>query len=200
MRLNKFKQFLMLTGVLGALAEGSISAAPMPGGLRLGDSFFDVFYDLTALDPAGSTPRDSFFDIFVDIDPGVPVSLSLIGHGHGLLLPDPGPTIPIELVSLELRGVGIRESPTSPSQPALIRESPTLQSMGHALVQEGNPPLMLNSFFDVFTEISLDGGSSWQPLGNRIVTIPDGGSTLLLSLIPATLCGWSLSRRRSVAA
>lgn len=221
MRLNKFKQFLTVAGVFGALFKGTIAAAPMPGQIQVSDSFFDVFYDLTALDPAGSNPRGSFFDIFVDLDPGVPENLFRIGHGHGLLLPDPGPTIPIELIAMELGGLGgvmVREDSFSPSWQVRLRESPTRPSLGttrrDALL--GNPPAMVDSFFDVFTELSLDNGNNWQAGDGffdvftelsldggqtwRNVSVPEGGSTLLLSLIPATLCGWSLYRRRSVAA
>ena len=47
----------------------------------------------------------------------------------------------------------------------LLRESPTLKSRG--LTRVGNSPslsrpYLVDSFFDIFTEISLDGGQTWS--------------------------------------
>ncbi len=47
---------------------------------------------------------------------------------------------------------------------AMIRESPTLASSGQTTIQDiGNSRFMITSFFDIFTELSLDGGQSWIP-------------------------------------
>jgi len=45
----------------------------------------------------------------------------------------------------------------------LIRESPTLQSLGTTTVTPASGGgFLIDSFFDVFTEVSLDNGQSWQ--------------------------------------
>jgi hypothetical protein len=47
----------------------------------------------------------------------------------------------------------------------MLRESPSKASLGRTSVRQG-PALALNqisSFFDVFTELSLDGGQNWMP-------------------------------------
>jgi len=44
-----------------------------------------------------------------------------------------------------------------------IRESPTRASTGQTQVQPVPGGFMVSSFFDVFTEISLDGGQTWLP-------------------------------------
>lgn len=50
----------------------------------------------------------------------------------------------------------------------MIRESPTLASPGHVTVLksacvDGSCDTQVDSFFDVFTELSLDGGTTWNP-------------------------------------
>jgi hypothetical protein len=48
-----------------------------------------------------------------------------------------------------------------------IRESPTLPSLGRTTVSAGEGGgYMISSFFDIFTELSIDGGGSWIP-GSR---------------------------------
>jgi hypothetical protein len=47
---------------------------------------------------------------------------------------------------------------------AMIRESPTLPSLGQTDISDvGGGFYRIDSFFDVFTELSLDGGQTWIP-------------------------------------
>jgi len=58
-----------------------------------------------------------------------------------------------EMLSLSLSGGGV-----------FIRESPTLPSKGRTSIRMLNPgQYEASSFFDVFTEVSLDGGQTWSP-------------------------------------
>jgi hypothetical protein len=50
--------------------------------------------------------------------------------------------------------------------PVWIRESPTLPSLGQTTIRTVESGYMISSFFDVFFEISFDGGSSWTPTMN----------------------------------
>jgi hypothetical protein len=50
----------------------------------------------------------------------------------------------------------------------LIRESPTLQSKGKMRIAADGGGYQIASFFDIFTEISMDGGLTWSP-GNSII-------------------------------
>lgn len=47
--------------------------------------------------------------------------------------------------------------------PAMIRESPTRPSMGRTSITDlGGGLYRIDSFFDVFTELSVDGGQTWH--------------------------------------
>ena len=52
-----------------------------------------------------------------------------------------------------------------------LRESPTLPSLGYASRRaNGDGTYRISSFFDIFTEVSLDGGATWSP-GSRPVGV-----------------------------
>jgi hypothetical protein len=51
----------------------------------------------------------------------------------------------------------------SPLGPVFIRESPTRPSLGQAIITSTNGGFLIGSFFDVFLEMSLDGGNTWAP-------------------------------------
>ena len=45
-----------------------------------------------------------------------------------------------------------------------IRESPTRASTGKTTVRTATGGYQIDSFFDIWTEISLDGGQTWSPV------------------------------------
>ena len=53
-------------------------------------------------------------------------------------------------------------------RPFMIRESPTKASVGRTSIRTGSGQTMVSSFFDVFTELSLDGGQTWTPADTEI--------------------------------
>ncbi len=66
-------------------------------------------------------------------------------------------TFNTEMLALNLSG-------TSPFGPFMIRESPTLASTGQTSITDlGGGLYRIDSFFDVFTELSIDGGNTWMP-------------------------------------
>jgi hypothetical protein len=66
-------------------------------------------------------------------------------------------TFNTEMLSMNLSG-------TSPFGPFMIRESPTLASLGQTSITDiGGGLYRIDSFFDVFTELSIDGGQTWMP-------------------------------------
>jgi hypothetical protein len=54
----------------------------------------------------------------------------------------------------------------------MVRESPTLQSKGRLKIinigSSGEDGVSVSSFFDIFTEISLDGGATWTPASEAV--------------------------------
>jgi len=77
-------------------------------------------------------------------------------------------TFDTEMLALNLSG-------TSPFGPFMIRESPTLASLGQTKISDlGGGLFRIDSFFDVFTELSVDGGQSWIPSSSsaHVVLMP----------------------------
>ena len=140
--------------------------SPGPHGIRNG-----FLYDPDAcapLPPQGGSSVDSFFDIFVEIDLSpdggatwVPRSLSPQPGAVRINPPVPqGPDLVFdtELVALDLVGIDFK-----------LRESPTLPSPGRITRTDlGGGQYRIDSFFDVFTELSLDGGQTWFPSNQQL--------------------------------
>jgi hypothetical protein len=69
----------------------------------------------------------------------------------------------------------------------MIRESPTLASTGQTTLTAVTGGYQIDSFFDVFTELSLDGGISWMPdtsgpMRMDYMCIPEPAAISLLGL------------------
>jgi hypothetical protein len=103
-------------------------------------------------------------------------------------------TFDTEMLAMTMTG-------TSPLGPFMIRESPTLRSTGQTSIQAlpgGN--FRIDSFFDVFTELSIDGGATWMPDNTgpvRVELVPEPGTMTLLGLGAAVLAGLGWRRRRA---
>ena len=78
-----------------------------------------------------------------------------------------------EMLALNVSGAGLPGG-------VMLRESPTLRSTGKTTIQKpAGGGVKINSFFDVFTEVSLDGGQTWSPVGDptRVeLTAPPAGN------------------------
>jgi len=180
---------------------------PTPGGLYQIDSFFDVFTELQQVSPPGpgATSVDSFFDIFTEISlstPGGPFQIresptrqsTIRTTNSGPTPAGDGTVFDTEMLSLNLAG-GTMPLGT------MIRESPTLQSTGKTTIRE-SPTLPglyhIDSFFDVFLELSIDGGQTWTP-GDQpmhLTGVPEP-SSIVLALVGIAAVGWRGFRRRS---
>ena len=70
--------------------------------------------------------------------------------------------------------------------PLRIRESPTLASLGRTKLTTVGGQVFVDTFFGVFMELSLDGGTSWSPLTPQLVltSVPEPAplSTLLVGI------------------
>jgi hypothetical protein len=104
-----------------------------------------------------------------------------------------------EMLSMNLLG-------TFMGNPVMIRESPSRPSLGKTSIEDVGPagppdgPYHIDSFFDVFTELSLDGGQTWIPkAGPRATRVYLGGvpEPASISLFAIALMGFaSFVRRR----
>ena len=52
-----------------------------------------------------------------------------------------------------------------------IRESPTKASLGRTTMSANGTDNDCDSFFDIFTEVSTDGGKTWQPAAGGPATV-----------------------------
>ncbi len=76
----------------------------------------------------------------------------------------------------------------------LVRESPTMASIGVTTIRPFSTGYMISSFFDVFTELSMNGGASWIPSRDD-VGVPLAGHVALTGADPTGVDA-ELSRRQ----
>jgi hypothetical protein len=146
----------------------------------------------TAPPPAAgaSTQVDSLVDIVANvsrsgapsdhIDEVVDVTLNISNPNS------PGGTsLPYDLEILQLAVKGMPTGISGPP-PLSLRESPTLASTGQYSVTPiaGSDKFNVTSFFDVFTELSLDGGATYYPAAASMrlaltSIVPEPGSIVL---------------------
>lgn len=67
-----------------------------------------------------------------------------------------GDTFDTEMLSISLNGL-------PPGSPVRLRESPTRASLGRTSIRTVPGGFHVSSFFDIFTEVSIDGGTTWCP-------------------------------------
>lgn len=109
-------------------------------------------------------------------------------------------TYPTEMVAMQLSGfVPDPFNTFGPPIPMFVQESPSQPSLGQISIADiGGGNYHIDSFFDVFTEVSLDGGASWIPsTGSTHVDlygIPEPASIVLMGLALIGLAGWKRHR------
>jgi hypothetical protein len=145
-----------------------------PGPIDLSDPIHKCFQNVVRQDVAGDEVEDfdSVFDGLVDVGGG-PVPITLTGPVSTVVRGKTGHTtgtFETEIISMSLTG---NIGPTV----IQIQESPTLQSQGSTTITDlGGGLWQIDSFFDVYTEVSVDGGP-WQPQTSpaaRMDLVPTG--------------------------
>jgi len=181
----KKTQLLFVLAALAMLFSASIQAQPFlsptdcmpaaganmritsvigyPSGHTLSNSFFDVFTVCQPPPPLGATQvYSSPCNFHCEMSSGGPPSsftapaVVTIRMTH---TSDAGPDriFQTEMLALDITGGNFPSG-------FKIRESPTLQSTGQTSIRTmGGGQYQIDSFFDVFTELSLDGGANWTP-------------------------------------
>jgi hypothetical protein len=173
-----------------SLTTNQDSAVCIPCNLGTGDSAsasytFDtsLFYTYTA--SPGSPPEQlSFFDVFSEID-----------YTRTSVLSDELQVFDTEMLSLSIGGGG---GGGGGSGGFLLRESPTKRSTGQTTIRAlPGGGYDVDSFFDVFTELSLDGGQTWAPSDASmhlvLTQVPEPSTALLTGL---GMLGLGVYRRR----
>jgi hypothetical protein len=152
--------------------------APLPAGpISSTESVFGTRIDLSLEEPGVQTIDATLLD-----------SAMITVHST----PTPG-LYDTEISQLDLSGGGL---------PAgwIIRESPTLASTGQTTVDTLPGGLFrINSFFDVFVELSTDTGQSWIPASGplHLESTPEPGSVVLASLGGLVLIGFARRQHTS---
>ena len=132
-------------------------------------SFFDIFVeDSLAPLPAGlavfgsKKGYDYYAGVRLNAQPSASTTVTIAtGDAHFVLEAtrglDEGTTMVFdtEMLSLDLGDA---------TSGVMLRESPTKQSLGRTTIEsQPNGTQRIASFFDIFTEISFDGGATWSP-------------------------------------
>lgn len=141
-------------------AQAGVSPVLAPGGDWTVDSFFDITYRI---------------DLSVDGGPDVEHFGNGVAHVVGTA---PGGVEPrvfqMEMLSMTMTGQ------LDAATPFIIRESPTLASLGQSTITSlPGGQFRIDSFFDIWTEMSLDGGNTWTPAADQV---PEPASVALLGL------------------
>ena len=166
---------LAMAGLLSLPAQGAV--------ILLGSDYFET------VQPTFFTPLDGLGMGILNplrglaIGPGSTDTIVQRQANCTLDLTSTGSTcsIPIEMVALSL------QSTVNPN--VRIRESPTAHSTGTMTMSSGGSGTggTFASFFDVFTELSLDGGTTWAPLPDLPLTASGTGWTTITPASPPTL-------------
>lgn len=149
----------------------------------LRDPVHRPFADTLVADQIGANVRETFdseFEAEAEVNGSNvgavmltgPVVVELFGRNVG----DMNGSWDTEIVSMSLTGnIG--------GMTVMVRESPSLGSLGHSSITDlGGGMYDIDSFFDVFTELSVDGGQSWIPsnTGVRMIGIPEPATASLM--------------------
>ena len=143
-------------GNLVSFYAGSGIHAVYPGPIEMSNPLYMCFQNVfrQAIGMDEQETFDCIWECEIDFGSG-PMLVTLTGVGthmvYGRLLSTAG-TFDCEIVSLSLSG-------TAGGHNIQLRESPTLQSLGVTDIWDlGGGLYEIDSFFDVFTELSVDGG------------------------------------------
>jgi hypothetical protein len=123
-----------------------------------------------------------------NIPPSFPVMME--GRVQTVAL-NKGPTDTTGLFATEM--VGMSLSGTGPTPPFVMVREGAPPSLGQTRIMDnGDGTYHIDSFFDVFTELSFDGGANWFPsIGpTRVNLVPEPSSVVLAALALIAAVGY----------
>lgn len=104
---------------------------------------------------------DSLVDFDLSVNGGPVVAQRAPAHVL-VLVRFASETVPTRYFDTEILSLTLTGGTLPPG--AVVRESPTRPSLGQTSIRDlGGGEFQVDSFFDVFTELSLDGGQTWIP-------------------------------------
>jgi hypothetical protein len=145
--------------------------------------------DSSAVPPLGDSYEiTSFFDdIYVDLEVGQILYMQTLSGEIEFNLACTSDEGGVRIFDNELLRVGtnIDGFELMITEDIFLRESPTIASTGQTVITDlGGGMYNIDSFFDVYTELSVDGGLTWtagdKPM--RMVLYPEPATVLLLGL------------------
>lgn len=161
---------------------------------------------ISGLQPAGlpvnvgdTLPAQSFFDVFVDVSiPSLNTSGPFVGTG---------PSDATDTIIQRLTGLGgpgtfntqMTQLDMSLGNGLFVRIDPQTPSTGQTTIEDiGAGEYKITSFFDIFTDISLDGGNTWTPsTGPAVMTLESTPEPSTLALVGTGIAGLLAFRRRN---
>ncbi len=101
--------------------------------------------------------------------------MSSTGIAHQVVKVDGiiGPDMPPELRHFDTEMLQLNIGGAPAGGGVMIRESPTRASLGRTSIRQLQPggPYGVSSFFDIFTELSINGGQTWMPADGGAVNM-----------------------------
>ena len=166
-------------------------------GIILDDPIHRPFTGGVIRENVGDDEIETFDSVFTAVEIGLGLGpLSLTGpvqvRTTDRALSTTG-TFATEIVSMSLSG-------NTPMGPIIIREDPYRASTGSTDITDiGGGLYHIDSFFDVFTELSNDGGNSWIACdySTRLFLVPEPGTLVMLGMASLSLLAYAWRRRRS---
>lgn len=199
---------------VGTIYNEGAGLIQFPGSIEVKDLDLTPTAPIVMLPPPGSPAQDfpamSFFDVFAEIslDGGVtftPMTGTAEIDEH-ITLPSsstPGETFDTQITALDLDATLPGHTVMMGLDPANLPSDTGMTTVTNM----GGGQFRIDSFFDIFTDISIDGGpimpqqnTGSGPGGSTPITLastPDSGSTALLLGVPVALV--ILARRRGFA-